>query len=91
MVVKPYVLCKEIGYNLREIKNSILKCIQVSVVPILISIGLYIWYDIDGFFSMLTVAVIICVSVLFSSYVCLEKSIRAQLNKYIYSRIVSRL
>lgn len=86
-IVKPYILCKEVGYSWREILTSFWKSLRVSVIPVAVSICCACLIDIKSFWSMVWVVLAICASVAASAYVFFDKSTRVKVNNYINQRI----
>lgn len=85
-VVKPYILCKEIGYSWNKILMSFLACVKVAVIPVSVSIVCSIFFDISRISQMFLVVMIICIAVLFSTWMFLDKEMRANLYAFIKTR-----
>ena len=90
-VVKPYILCKEIGYSWSEIFGSFWGCLKVSVIPVLVSIFCYLYISIDSLWDMFGVITCICISVAISAYIFLDKATRLKLHNYLSQRIFSHI
>lgn len=88
-VIKPYILCKEIGYSWPEILRSFWKCIKVSIIPVVVSVLCHLYISIDGLMEMAGVVALICVSVVFSAYIFLDKEIRIKLHGFLKRKIFS--
>ena len=87
-IVKPYILCKEIGYSWREILTSFWKSLRVSVIPVAVSICCACFVEIKSFWTMLWVVLLICAAVASSAYVFLDKCTRVKVNSYINQRLI---
>lgn len=90
-IVKPYILCKEIGYSWSEILRSFWGCLKVSVIPVLVSILCYLYITIDSLCDMFGVITCICISVAISAYIFLDKATRLKLHNYLRQRIFNRI
>lgn len=90
-VVKPYILCKEIGYSWSEILGSFWGCLKVSVIPVLVSILCYLYITIDSLWDMFGAITCICISVAISAYIFLDKATRLKLHNYLSQRIFSHI
>ena len=86
-VVKPYILCREIGYSWNEILFSFCSCLKVSIIPILVSLVCVVCLAGGGFWQMVTNVVIICLSVAVSSYLFSAKETRRKLHSLIGRRV----
>ena len=86
-IVKPCILCKEIGYSWREILTSFWKSLRVSVFPVAVSICCACLVDIESFWSMVWVVLAICASVAGSAYMFLDHTTRNKLNTLIKSKL----
>ena len=87
-VVKPYILCREIGYSWSEILSSFWKSLKVSVIPVVVSVACVVYLTTGtGFWQLVANVVIICLSVAFSSYLFLDKDTRRKLHAFIGRRI----
>lgn len=90
-VVKPYILCKEIGYSWSEILLSFWGCVKVSIIPVLVSALCYQHIAIENLIDMFIVIACICLSVVTSAYIFLNKATRLKLHTYLSHRIFSRI
>lgn len=86
-VVKPYILCKEIGYSWSEILGSFWQCLKVSIIPVFVSLLCYFYVTIDSLMNMFVVIICICISVVLSAYIFLDKATRFRLHNYLSQRI----
>lgn len=86
-IVKPCILCKEIGYSWREILTSFWKSLRVSIIPIGVSICCACLIGIKSFWTMVWVVLAICASVAGSAYMFLDHTTRNKLNTLIKSKL----
>lgn len=86
MIVKPYVLIKQINYSLKEIGICYWICLKVLLLSGVISLALCYFLD-DSLMQTLLKAVISGLSVVIASYAFLGKSTRIKLNSFIKSKI----
>lgn len=82
-LVKPYILCKEIGYSWNEIFQSFWQSLKVSIIPVVVSICCSTFFRIDNFCMMVMAVALICISVVFSAYMFLDKETRGKLHVFI--------
>ena len=87
-VVKPYILCREIGYSWSEILSSFWKSVKVSVIPVMVSVACAVYLTGTDFWLLVTNVVIICLSVALSSYLFLDKDTRKKLHALIGRRVL---
>jgi O-antigen/teichoic acid export membrane protein len=90
-IVKPYILCKEIGYSWSEILWSFWGCIKVSIIPVLVSVLCYLYITIDNVIIMFGVITCICISVLFSAYIFLDEKTRNKLHVYFKQKLLDKI
>lgn len=88
-IVKPYILCREIGFTWGEILANFLQCLKVSLLPVAVSVACYMLVDIHHIVFMLLTCVAICTSVCVSAYITLDKAMRSKLKAFIVSRIMT--
>ena len=86
-VVKPYILCREIGYSWSEILSGFWKSLKVSVIPVVVSVACTVYLTGIGFWQLVTNVGIICLSVVFSSYLFLDMDTRRKLHTFIGRRV----
>lgn len=86
-VVKPYILCKEVGYSWQEILQSFWKSLRVSLIPVLVSIFCVVYLEVTDLWKMLASVALICFSVLVSSYLFLDEETRKKLHTFIGRRM----
>lgn len=88
--IKPYILCRKIGFSWHEILASFVQCVKVSVAPVAVSFACHRFMDIHQFGFMLLACVCICITVCVAAYANLEKTTRLKLNAFIVSKIGNR-
>lgn len=86
-IVKPYILCKEIGFSWSDVWSSFCQCLKVSVIPIIISV-VCAQFEIHSMVELIIIVFAICLSVLVSSYIFLDKDVRNKVHTIIRNRIV---
>ena len=79
-IVKPYILCKEIGYSWKEILTSFWKSLRVSVIPVAVSLCCARFVDIETFWTMFWVVLVICVAVAASAYMFMDAAMKDKIN-----------
>ena len=79
-IVKPCILCKEIGYSWKEILTSFWKSLRVSVIPVAVSICCAWCVDIETFWTMVWVVLVICAAVAGSAYMFMDAAMRDKIN-----------
>lgn len=89
-VIKPYILCREIGFTWGEILVNFVRCVKVSIFPVAVSFACYHLMDIHHIGYMLQACVCICFSVCASAYVNLDRGTRLKLNTFIASKVRKR-
>lgn len=88
LFIKPYILCRKIGYNLKDMLHCFWKCLKSSVLPLLVCILAVQILNIDSnLLHAFSAGFIIIISVVISSIFCLEKTERQKLLSLIRSRI----
>lgn len=86
MVVKPYVLIKQIDYSIKEILFCYWICLRTLFLSALLSI-LPSYYLGNGFLESLLKAITIVLIVILSSYFSLERVTREKIKSIIQSKI----
>lgn len=89
LVVKPYILYKEINYTFRELLVCYWDCAKVLLLSLAISIptSLYLNHDLTG--SIVKVVIVGC-SVLLSSYLFLDKVAKQKLLTFVRGKIIKK-
>lgn len=88
-IIKPLILCKEIGYSYKEIIGSFSRVVKVSIIPIIVSILCYNYIELGNFWKILGIVLLICFSVVLSAYICLDKAARIKLRSYLVFKLRS--
>ena len=86
-IVKPYILCKEIGYSWKEIYSSFYQCIKVACLPVAVSVFCSYCMTVKDIYGMATVVLVICLSVVISAYLFFDKSTRRKLHDFLIRKI----
>ncbi len=75
LCIKPYILCKKIGYDVKEMVYCYIQCFKSSLFPILISILVIKILNIqENILNTMTAISIIMLSVVLSAFICLKKT-----------------
>lgn len=86
LIIKPYVLLKEINYSFRELMLCYFSCLKVLFLSMLFSLpAVFVLSDsvIQSFVKAITIAI----AVMISSYICLEKSVKQEIVLYTKNKI----
>ena len=86
-VVKPYILWKDIGYNLKDIYTCICRCMKIMFSVIVICVGIYLLIPQDSLFDSFLVIVLTGLSVIGVALVYMDKTKRNSLMSFILNRI----
>ena len=89
-LVKPYILCKEIGYSWSEILHSFWKSVQVSIIPVIVSVLCAFYLERTSLWEMFASVVLICLSVAVSSYIFMDKETRHKLHVFVGRRFLHK-
>lgn len=87
-IIKPFILCKKIGYSRNEILLNFYSCFKVSALPVLASILCSQYIVISEISGVIWVVSIICMSVVISAYIFLDNEMRKRIHCYIHERLV---
>lgn len=88
--VKPYILCRKIGYNAKEMLLCYGMCLKSSLLPICICIIITSMLDVNDRPANAILAIVVIISsVVFSSFVCMKKSERQTILSMIRRRLTS--
>lgn len=82
-IIKPYILCKEVDYSLYDIFYSLVNTIKVSVIPVLVSILCTLFLTRKSLIDVVFCILVICFSVILSSYIFLNVDLRKRVNSFI--------
>ena len=86
--VKPYILCRKIGYRVKEMLQCYWQCLKSAILPILTCVVINDIINISGYFiNALLVTLLIIISVITSALICLKKQERQKLFSLVYNRI----
>lgn len=86
-VVKPFILWKDISYEIKEIYKCIWKCVKIMISVIMVCLGLYFIIPQDSLFDSLLVAILSVCVVIIIAYLFLDNQKRAKLNSLFFSKI----
>ena len=90
LLVKPYILCKKIGYSVKEILHCYIQCLKTSIIPIFMCIVMSCIIDINkNPLNAILVCVTIVLMVVISSLVCMNKTDRKKIISLVRNRIHS--
>lgn len=85
-IIKPYILYKDVDYNIKEMANCIFATLKVGLVSILLSIPVRLMFD-DSILGCLIVLLSTIVAVSFSSYIFMYKEDRNKIVIYIKNKL----
>ncbi len=85
-VIKPYILCRKIGYSWSEILKSFYRCFRISIIPVLTSFLCSHYINISSLKWMVMVIIFICISVIISSYLFLDKDSKEKMYIFIQNK-----
>lgn len=86
-IIKPYILCKEVNYSWYDIFYSLINTIKVSVIPVLVSILCTLFLTRKSLIDVVFCILVICFSVILSSYIFLNVDLRKRVNSFILYHI----
>lgn len=86
-IVKPYILWKDIDYNLKEIYVKIGKCMVVLLTVILVNIPLYIICDLNKFSSVFLMSIISFAMTGFIEYGFIGKETKFRIKKFVLAKV----
>jgi len=86
MIVKPWVLIRQIDYSVKEIGRCYLTCLKTLALALIISI-IPAYYLDDSIVHSVVKAFISCLSVAISSYLFLEKKTKEKLNSFLLKKV----
>jgi len=90
LLIKPYILYKDIDYSLKELVDCILPCLKVLFVAGGISLLVYVYMNTDTLLNASLAAFISMVSVIVASYLFAEKNTRRMIVSKVMSKIKVR-
>ena len=86
-VVKPYILWKDIDYDIREIYKCIWQCLKIMSTVIVVCIGIYFLLPQDSLFDCSLVIVLTTLTVIGVALVYMDKAKR----NYLLSSVLNRI
>lgn len=86
-IIKPYILCKEVGFTWNEILFNFFKCAKISVFPIIIATFFSLFVDVSSFSYMLFAIISIGGSVCITAYLSLDKETRLKFRHIILLKL----
>ena len=89
-ILKPYILWKEVGYSINDLRNCILKCLRVLFFVIVASVLIYYLIPQTTLLNSLVVVVLSVMSILFIALLFMNKEDRNRLTEYIRSKLKNR-
>ena len=87
-VLKPYILWKEIAYNIKDLLICMYRCIRVLLVVVLSSLTIFYLIPQESVLGSIEVAFLSALAVLVISYLFLGKNARIAIVHYIKARII---
>lgn len=85
-VIKPYILCKDVGYTYKELYSCILRCLRVFIIVLPLCVCVLKLIPQNNMVNVFLTAFFSAMIVITISFVALEKEIRKQIIGYIKSR-----
>lgn len=86
-VVKPYILCKDINYDLTDIYKCIWQCMRIMITVIFICIGIYLLIPQDSLLDSMFVAILSVIVVSVTALAYMEKTKRKNLINLFLRRV----
>lgn len=87
-VVKPIIVCKYIpDYKWKDLVINTWQMVKVSIIPVAISVLIYKYWEVSGFWIIILQAIIIMFTVGLSSLVFMDKLMRKKLFNMVKSKI----
>lgn len=86
--IKPYILCKKIGYNLKEMLSCYGQCLKSAIFPVIVCILVCNILEEDTMpINIIMAIMLIMISVGFSSFICMKRTERQMIVSIIKNRI----
>lgn len=85
-LIKPYILYKDVNYNIQEMAKCIFITIKVTIMPCLLTIPLRMHLD-NSISSCLSILIIAIVSVIVSSFIFMYKEDRLKTIQFLLSKL----
>ena len=87
-VVKPIIVCKYIqDYRWKDLVINTWQMVKVSLFPVAVSVLVYFFWEVSGFWVMVLQAIVIMLTVCVSSLVFMDKLMRQKLFNIVKSRL----
>ena len=86
-IVKPYILWKDIDYNLKDIYKCIWQCMKIMMTVIAICVCIYLWIPQNSVIDSFIVVVLSVMVVAISSLLYMDKNRRESLKILVLKRI----
>lgn len=86
-VVKPYILWKDVNYNLNDIYRCIWKCMKVMLVVIFICVVIYIYIPQTTILNSIIVASLSMMVVLISAYLFMDREMKKKTMQYVLAKL----
>ena len=87
-VVKPIIVCKYIqDYRWKDLVINTWQMVKVSLFPVAVSVLVYFFWEVSGFWIMVLQAIVIMLTVCVSSLVFMDKLMRQKLFNIVKSRL----
>lgn len=88
-VIKPYILYKDVDYNIKEMANCIFATLKVGLLSCIIAIPTRLLLD-NSIIECILLLLITIVAVIISSYIFMYKEDRRKATSFIYNKIKQR-
>ena len=88
--IKPIILCKDIDYKASELLRCFLKCLQVTIITLVLPVLSYIFLNLNNIWHNLLMVIITVLSVVITSYITLEITDRVRVTNLVLSKIRKR-
>lgn len=85
-VVKPYILWKDIDYDIREIYKCIWQCLKIMLTVIVVCIGIYLLFPQDSLLICLWVLVLSTITVVIVAFLYMGRARRKKIQNVIKSK-----
>lgn len=90
LIVKPYILYKDINYTFKELISCYWSCLKVLIIALSISIPICMCLN-NGNIDVIIKVLVVGFSVLFSSFLFLDKVVKNKLHTMICQRFIIKL
>ena len=86
-IVKPYILWKDINYNIKEIYKCIWRCLKIVITIVIVCVGVYVLIPQESIIDSLFIIVISSITVVCTAILFMERSKRDYLKIVILNKI----